>query len=67
MLSSIGRLGMGVVAAVVTNACGVMAVVVGCVSIDRCCIDTNTYLQSNSKVCVAYLVVAQARMGGGGG
>ena len=58
---------MGVVAAVVTNVCGVMAVVVGCVSIDRCCIDTNTYLQSDSKVRGAYLAVAQARMGGGGG
>ena len=58
---------MGVVAAVVTNACGVMAIVVGCVSIDRCCIDTNTYLQSDSKVRVAYLAVAQVRMGGGGG
>ena len=67
MLSSIGRLGMGVVAAVITNTCGVMAVVVGCVSIDRCCIDTDTYLQSHSKVRVAYLAVAQARMGRGGG
>ena len=36
------------------------------VSIDRCCIDTNTYLQSDSKVHVAYLAVAQAQGWGEG-